>query len=444
MLKVQLPGWLKDFVKPKRYKIAYGGRGSGKSWGFVQLLVLKASQSRIRILCARELQNSIRESVHQLIAEQIVRMGLEEHFSVKEKGITCITTGSEFIFKGLKGVKNDASALKSFEGADICWIEEAQTVSRDSLETLKPTIRKPGAEIWMTFNPKHSIDPVYKDFVITPPSNALVKKVNYSDNPWFYETSLPEDMEHMKLNNYDLYLHVWEGETLNASEMQFIPANDVDDAMKRDAVTNPEEPLVIAVDVARFGDDESVIFFRKGMDGVSIPKITFKGLDTMQVAAQVALHARGSEHTKMQRADAVFVDETGVGGGVVDRLRQLGVNVIGVNFGGKPDSGITLTNAAGERYGNKRAEIWGIMRSAIRSGLCLPKDQSLKEELIAVEYSYNEKGEIMLERKSDLKKRLGFSPDTADAIAISFAYPVVSANTAVSVSGANHEYNPYD
>lgn len=373
-----------------------------------------------------------------------MRMGLDGHFTILEKGITCNTTGSEFIFKGLKGVKNDASALKSFEGADICWIEEAQTVSRDSLETLKPTIRKPGAEIWLTFNPKHSIDPVYKDFVIKPPHNAIVRQVNYSDNPWFLETSLPDDMAQMKEENYDLYLHVWEGQCLNATEMQFISASDVDAAMTREAHSKLDDPFVISVDVARFGDDKSVIRFRKGMDMRTIQKIEFKGIDTMQLASHVAEHANGSSHTRMQKADMVFVDETGVGGGVVDRLRQIGVNVIGVNFGGKADSGITLTNATGEKYANKRAEIWGIMRSVIRSGLALPNDMALREELIAPEYSYNERSEILLEKKKDIKERLGISPDDADAIAISFAYPVVSSQLADSVEMAVSDYNPYD
>jgi phage terminase large subunit len=220
-VNAEIPNWAVDFYQTDiRYKVAYGGRGSGKSWGFALLIVLKMMQSPIRVLCARELQTSMRESVHQLISETIKRIGAQEAFNVLESEITCTLNGSSCIFKGLKGVKNDASALKSFEGIDICWIEEAQTVSRESLETLKPTIRKQNSEIWITFNPLLATDPVYVDYVVNTPKNALVRKVNYSDNPWFADTALPEDMAHMKATDYERYRHVWEGECVTHTDAQ--------------------------------------------------------------------------------------------------------------------------------------------------------------------------------------------------------------------------------
>ena len=216
-VNAELPQWADDFLHTDiRYKVAYGGRGSGKAL----LIVLKMMQSPIRVLCARELQISMRESVHQLVSETIKRIGADDAFNILESEITCTLNGSSCVFKGLKGVKNDASALKSFEGIDICWIEEAQTVSRASLETLKPTIRKPNSEIWITFNPLLATDPVYADYVVNPPENALVRKVNYSDNPWFQNTALPDDMAHTRATDYDRYMHVWEGECATHTDAQ--------------------------------------------------------------------------------------------------------------------------------------------------------------------------------------------------------------------------------
>ncbi len=217
--RVELPGWTRPFWRPARYKIAYGGRGSGKSYAFARMLLILAAQKPLRVLCARELQNSIADSVHQLLSDQIQAMGLEGYFDIKEKAITS-AIGSRFMFKGLRGTRNDASQLKSLEGVDICWIEEGQTVSKASLETLKPTIRKPGSEIWITFNPDQETDPVYQ-LATDPPDGAVVEKVNWSDNPWF-PPSLDEERRHMLRTDPDLYQHVWEGECRQVTDAQIL------------------------------------------------------------------------------------------------------------------------------------------------------------------------------------------------------------------------------
>lgn len=219
-ITVDLPRWTQGFADPARYKIAYGGRGSGKSWAFARMLLLRAASQPTRILCARELQNSIQDSVHQLLSDQIRIMGLTGSFAVLEGKITS-RCGSEFLFKGLRGMKNNAQALKSIEGMDICWIEEGQTVSDASLKTLTPTIRKPGAEIWITFNPDQETDPVYK-LAMDPPAGSWVRKVNYDSNPWFHETSLPDEMEWMRRTDADAYAHVWLGECRRFTEAQIL------------------------------------------------------------------------------------------------------------------------------------------------------------------------------------------------------------------------------
>ncbi len=218
-IRVQMPQWYKPFAKPARYKIAYGGRGSGKSWTFARGLVLLAYKEPLRVLCARELQNSIQDSVHQLIKDQIEMMGLEAGFSVKEKGIYS-HAGAQFLFKGLRGMKNNATQLKSLEGTDICWIEEGQTVSKSSMETLAPTIRKPGSEIWITFNPDQESDPVYQ-LSKNPPPGSIVRKVNYDENPWFPK-ELELERQWMQRTDPDAYAHVWEGHCRQYTDAQVL------------------------------------------------------------------------------------------------------------------------------------------------------------------------------------------------------------------------------
>jgi len=218
-LSIQLPPWAKPYRHPARYKIAYGGRGSGKSTAFARMTILRAVREPVRVLCARELQNSIQDSVHQLIADQIAIMGLSALFRVQEKGITS-AAGAEFLFKGLRGTRGDASQLKSLEGIDICWVEEGQTVSKASLQTLIPTIRKPGSEIWITFNPDQESDPVYQ-LAKNPPDGAIVRKVNWDQNPWFTQ-ELDMERRWMQRTDPDAYAHVWEGHCRQYTDAQVL------------------------------------------------------------------------------------------------------------------------------------------------------------------------------------------------------------------------------
>lgn len=200
--------------------------------------------------------------------------------------------------------------------------------------------------------------------------------------------------------------------------LEFISLELVDAAMQREADVHLHDPLVLGVDVARFGDDETVIFVRKGRDGRNIPPTRLRGINTMQVAGKVA------ELYLNLRADAVFVDGGGVGGGVVDRLRQLQVPVWDIQFGSSADNLGTAVADSGVKYANKRAEMWGSMREWLKGG-ALISDTELREQLIAPHYGYNAKNQIQLEKKEDIKKRGAPSPDIADALALTFAFPVV-------------------
>lgn len=207
-LDVEFPEKLEFLFSPSRYKVLYGGRGSGKSWGVARALLVIGIQKPIRVLCARELQNSITDSVHALLADQIKSMKLEEFYEIQNTVIYG-KNGTEFLFAGLK---HNITKIKSFEGVDLCWVEEAQTVSKSSWDTLIPTIRKEESEIWITFNPELDTDETYKRFVVIPPSNAIVQKVNWSDNPWFPQV-LRDEKDDLKERDMDAYLNVWEGNT---------------------------------------------------------------------------------------------------------------------------------------------------------------------------------------------------------------------------------------
>ena len=196
-----------ELFRPHRYKVFYGGRGSGKSWSVARALLLLGYEKPMRILCAREIQRSISDSVHKLLCEQIDAIGLSGAYTITRDAIRC-TSGTEFIFKGLR---SNPQEIKSTEGIDICWVEEAAAVSADSWDILIPTVRKPNSEIWLTFNPLDESDPTYQRFVLNAPDDAYICKVNYDGNPAFPDV-LKKEMEWLKVRDYESYLHIWEGE----------------------------------------------------------------------------------------------------------------------------------------------------------------------------------------------------------------------------------------
>jgi len=206
-LKVQIPEKLGFLFSPKRYKIAYGGRGSTKSWSFARALLVLGYSKPVRILCAREVQRSIKQSVHQLLVDQIQLLDLGKFYEVTETQIRG-ANGTLINFAGL--AQQSVESIKSFEGVDIVWVEEAQTVSKRSWSILIPTIRKPGSEIWLTFNPDLDTDDTYTRFVENTPPNSEIVKINYDDNPWLSD-EMEQERLHCKETEPDDYPNIWEG-----------------------------------------------------------------------------------------------------------------------------------------------------------------------------------------------------------------------------------------
>ena len=198
----------------KRRNYIYGGRGSGKSHDVAEYCLFRAYQSKIKVLCTRELQNSIADSVYSLLKNKITDMKLDFFFTVYKDRIVG-NNGSEFIFKG---IHNNVSEIKSMENISIAWLEESQSLSRESIDVIVPTIRAPGSILIFTFNPYKDNDPIYVEMK-NATEDDLVIKANYSDNPWFPE-ELRLEMERDKKNDYQKYLWVWEGECLGLSDAQ--------------------------------------------------------------------------------------------------------------------------------------------------------------------------------------------------------------------------------
>jgi len=216
-LRIPTPRWAVPLLDPYRYKGAYGGRGTGKSHEFAQMVieahVMDPNRSTV---CVREFQKSLKQSVKRLLEQKIEALGVGGLFEVQDKVIKNRQGSGMIIFEGLQN--HTADSIKSLEGYDCAWVEEAQSLSQKSLDMLRPTIRKPGSELWFTWNPRNATDPV--DVLLrgeNPPPDAKVIKVNFEDNPWFPDV-LREEMEYDRARDPDKFQHIWRGEYLRNSE----------------------------------------------------------------------------------------------------------------------------------------------------------------------------------------------------------------------------------
>jgi len=240
MIEARFPPKLKGLFSLCRYKVAYGGRGSGKSWAFARALLIQGASTPLRVGCFREVQKSIKDSVHKLLSDQIQALGLGQFYEVLETTIRG-RNGSEFLFGGL--ASHTVESIKSYEGLDRAWVEEAQTVSKKSWDILLPTIRKPASEIWVSFNPDLDTDETYVRFIVNKQPEDWVVKVNWSDNPWFPEVLNKERLRCLKTQPKD-YPNIWEGECKAAVDGA-IYADEVVAAIEQGRVGNvPYDPLL--------------------------------------------------------------------------------------------------------------------------------------------------------------------------------------------------------
>lgn len=397
-----IPVHYKELFNPKwRHIIYYGGRGGLKSHSVARALLIRGEKEKLRILCTRELQRSIKDSVHKLLSDLIAEYELTNYVILKETIINT-DTGTEFIFRG---IRNNTTEIKSTEGVDICWCEEAHAMTETSIDVLTPTIRKPGSQIIWTFNRMTELDPVYVKFVLKKKANTYARCINYDVAEalgWFPEV-LQKEMEEDKATPA-LFAHKWLGEPLGQAEMAVISREEILGALQREV--SGEGETVVGVDVARLGNDRTVFWKRKGLKTVASK--VFSKTTIPQVCDQLEKFVNyDKENTTIK------VDDTGVGGGVTDEMKKRGYKVIAINFGGKANDP--------DKYPNWISEAWFYLAEIMPEISLGDLNSDLLMELSTRHWKMDTKERRTIESKGDYKKRGFRSPDLADAVVICYA-----------------------
>lgn len=401
---IKIPTEFKELFNPKwRFFAIHGGRGSLKSHTVARRLLLAGRERKVRVLCTRELQKSIKDSVHKLLADLISELEFNE-YEVKKDTIINRVTGSEFIFTG---IRNNTNEIKSMEGIDYCWCEEAQSLTEQSIDVLTPTIRKQGSQIIFTFNRFEELDPVYVKFVKSDRPDTCVINVNYDvalKYGWMPDVLIKE-MEADR-ENPELFAHKWLGEPINQTDNAIIPRSEILKAMEREIEDDGQ--IIVGVDVARMGNDRTVFWKRKGL------KTTDFKIYSKNTVPQLC--DRLEMFLDFDKTIKVKVDDTGVGGGVTDEMQRRGYYVAPVNFGSQAKNN--------DLYPNWISEAWFYLAANIKD-ISLPYNSDLLMELSTRGWKQDNKGKRRIESKDDYKKRGFRSPDLADACIICYAEPNV-------------------
>lgn len=268
-LDLDIPEYATCLLEPSRYKVLYGGRGGGKSWAIAVILLTIGMNRPIRVLCARELQVSIADSVHKLLSDIVTKHeGMAAFYDIQNKFIYG-RNGTEFAFKGLK---HNANEIKSYEGVDYCWVEEAQAVSDKSWEILIPTVRKDNSEIWICFNPKNATDPTWQRFVLKQDEDVILRKVSWQDNP-FFPNVLEKERLKLARDDKEAYSHIWEGE-FDTRYSGAVYAKWMAKLQEKDRITprvkhDPEYPVSTLWDLG-WGDTTAIWFYQEAPNEVLI------------------------------------------------------------------------------------------------------------------------------------------------------------------------------
>ena len=268
-IRVEVPRKLKPLLYPKRYKGAYGGRGGAKSHFFAEQALVKCYANPVRVVCIREIQDSIRDSVRQLLVDKIQKLGMGSFFTPLESEIRG-ANGSLIIFKGMQSY--NAETIKSLEAYDIAWVEEAQTLSQRSLDMLRPTIRKDDSELWFSWNPRYKTDPVDKFFRSGVNEDAVAVMVNWRDNPWFPDV-LAKDMARDFATDPDKADSVWNG-AYGSSEgailSRWVNEAERDGRITNDVAFDPfGAPIEISSDIG-FRDTAAWWFWQRKVGGFAL------------------------------------------------------------------------------------------------------------------------------------------------------------------------------
>lgn len=426
---------LKSFWRTKaRYRILYGGRASSKSWDAAGVAIALAKMCKIRVLCTRQFQNKIDESVYTLLKIQIERFGLQSEFRIMDNKIICTLTGSEFLFYGLW---RNVDEIKSLESVDIHWAEEAHLLTKAQWDIINPTIRAQGSQHWIIFNPRLSTDFVYQNFVINPPEGAIVRKINYDENPFLSETML--DVINSAKDDED-FSHIYLGEPRTTDDESIIQRKHIMAAIDAHIKLGIEPSGItkIGYDVADAGED-------------SCATVSFKGalatdLDLWKAKEDELLKSCSRVHARARQEQALIVyDAIGVGASCGAKFNELNAQstqrkVLHQKFfaGGapaKPDRQYKQTGISNrDFFSNIKAQAWWITAdrfmntyNAVTNGQQFPESdmifidskiphlEQLIDELVTPKRDYDLAGRVKVESKKDLAKRDIKSPNIADA-----------------------------
>lgn len=404
-IKIQIPTEFKPlFENDWRNLLIHGGRFSLKSHTVARALLILGRTKKMRFGCFREFQNSITESSHQLLSDIIEQYEMTDYVVSRDSIINTVN-GTDFLFKGLR--RNEQS-IKSIEGIDIAWVEEAQTISKTSIDILSPTIRKPGSRIVWTFNRLLELDPVWEILALNPRDDTKIINVNYdiAEKYGWLPPEIKTEIEYDKKFNPALYTHKWLGQPMSQVDNAIIGRDRILQAMQREI--DDEGAIEIGVDVARMGDDRTEFVMRKGLKEVK--RATYTKLRTTQVCDKL------EEFAVFDKKCLIKVDDTGVGGGVTDEMIKRKYNVIPINFGASPSDR--------DKYPNLISEAWFYMAEIIDT-IQLTLDNDLLMELSSRQWVMDSKGRRGVESKDSYKKRGYRSPDKADATILCFYTPKV-------------------
>lgn len=396
MPNLQILPQFSPFLSDHRYKVAIGGRSAGRSVAAAQALIYFCENARIRVLSCREWQSSIEESSKAQIEEVIDGAGLRKNWRFAKMYTENLKTGSVIIYRG---IAVNPRKVKSIPGIDIAMVEECELLSKESLNTLELTVRKPGSEIWLLGNPHKRTDAIPQAFLEgTPPPRTVIMRSNYLTNP-FCSKEFLQQAEHMRRTDPAGYRHHLLGEYLDTQMMRMIPSVTVDDGS---APVRADDIVVFGVDVAAEGGDRTVIVIRKGRKIIDYH--IYPVMDEHKLVQE--LQALIRQH----KPHRINVDATGFGHYAPAMLKGHGIKVEGINFGG----------AAREDkvYANKRAELYGNVKRYFENGGTIPNDPQLIEELECSWYDLDKMGRYLMRKKSDIRAELGRSPDCSDGVAL--------------------------
>lgn len=434
---------LKDFwLKPARNKVLYGGRASSKSWDAAGFAIYLGDNFKLRFLCARQFQNKIAESVYTLLKIQIERFGLQDRYDIQRDKIINRFTGTEFLFYGLW---RHIDEVKSLEGIDVCWLEEAHNITEHQWEILEPTVRKAHSQFWIIFNPRLATDFVWRRFVVSPPPNTVVRKINYTENPFLSQTML-ELIAAAKEEDFEEYQHIYLGVPRNDDESVIIKRSWIEAAIDAHKVLGfePSGAKRIGFDVADSGNDLCANVYAHG--SVVSWAHEWKGEEDELLKSCMKTY----EQARQREAEIIY-DSIGVGASAGAKFAELNAAnpklrklvYSKFNAGGavyNPEGVYQPGTKNKDMFSNIKSQAWWLVAdrfrntyNAVRKGETFRDDElisiasdcphldKLIDELSTPKRDYDANGRVKVESKKDMAKREVASPNLADAFIMCFA-----------------------